>query len=165
MAGTTRKLNRGWLVLLLAALLAGCGAQPTATGKDTQAVTIDGRRFDLELALTPPARYQGLSGREQIPPEGGMLFVFPQARERHFVMRDCLVPIDLIFLDPNGRVVRMHQMEVEPPDTPEAALERYHSRYPAQFAIELKGGTLDELTLHRGDQLDLPRKVLKDRAR
>jgi uncharacterized membrane protein (UPF0127 family) len=146
--------------------LAGCGAQRTdATGQATQPVTIAGRSFELELALTPEARYQGLSGREHIAADGGMLFAFPDSRERAFVMRDCLVPIDIIFLDGQGRVVRTHQMTVEPKDTPEHELTRYPSGWPAQFAIELKGGLLDELDVKKGQRIALPLKRLKQRAR
>ena len=153
-----------WALGLLLAGLAGCGAGESRTGPDTQRVTIAGRAFELELALTPAARYKGLSGRERIDARGGMLFVFPEEGRRQFVMRDCLVPIDLIFLDAGGRIVRMHEMKVEPADTPRSELTRYSSRYPAQAAIELKGGTLDQLNLSAGEKIDLPLAELKRRA-
>ena len=43
-----------------------------------------------------------------------MLFAFPDARERQFVMRDCLIPLDIVFLDPGGRVIRTAHMPLEP---------------------------------------------------
>ncbi|MFP3422318.1 DUF192 domain-containing protein, partial [Bacillus sp. SIMBA_161] len=85
-----------------------------------------------------------------------MLFVFPDARVRRFVMRKCLVPIDIVFLDAAGRIVAMHEMAVEPYDTPESELKRYSSRYPAQFAIELRGGWLERLELETGEKVALP---------
>jgi uncharacterized membrane protein (UPF0127 family) len=151
------------ILCLLALTLAGCGARATSQpGQSTQTLQIDGKTFHLELALTPEARTRGLGGREHIPKDGGMLFVFPEAAKRAFVMRDCLVPIDLIFLDANGRVVRMHQMTVEPnPAVPQTS---YSSTYPAQYAIELKGGMLDKLDIQRGDRIAFPRQALKRRA-
>lgn len=127
-------------------------------------ITLDGREFELELALTPNQRYQGLSDREYIPDDGGMLFVFPDEARRTFVMRRCLVPIDLIYLDAEGRVLNTHQMEVEPYNRPDWLLTRYRSDGPAQYVIELAGGMLDELALSPGDRIDLPAD-LKRRAR
>ncbi len=140
----------------------------TAPTADLQTVTIDGRTFHLELALDADTRLQGFSDREHIDPDGGMLFVFPQvvpASRLQFVMRRCLVPIDIIFLGPNGRVLATHAMEVEPFDTPEMDLKRYGSGYPGQFAIELAGGTLETLNVQPGDAIDLPYADLKARAR
>ena len=149
--------------LLLLLILAGCPSAAPPPG--TQPWTVNGRTFYLELALDDDARFQGFSDRESIAADGGMLFVFPRAKVRYFVMRRCLVPIDIIFLDATGRIVRMQQMQVEPPDTPEADLRPYSSVYPAQFAIELRGGTLDELGLEPGRKLDLPFADLKKKAR
>jgi len=118
----------------------------------------------LELALTPTKRYEGLSHREHIDKRGGMLFVFPEPARRTFVMRDCLAPIDLIFLDSRGRVIQTHQMTVEPLDTPDSELTPYPSRWPAQFAIELKGDTLDQLELKNSETIALPLQALKARA-
>jgi uncharacterized protein len=93
-------------------------------------------------------------------------------------MRDCLVDIDIIYLDPSGRIVAMHEMKVEPPRGPgegetgdltnrayEERLRRYSSRFPAQFAIEIKGGSLPTMKLREGDKVDLPLDALKARAR
>ena len=154
------------LLLIFVACLAGsgCTADAPAGSAGTQRVEIAGRTFELELALDSAARYQGLSDRPSIPEDGGMLFVFPHPRELTFVMRRCLVPIDLIFLAPNGRVVSMHQMPIEPYDTSEWRLKKYSSGWPAQFAIELRGGTLDELALEPGQKVELPLEALKRRA-
>jgi len=152
----------GVVLLVIAVVLGGCSAV-----RDPLPVEIGGRTFELELALTLQQRYQGLSDRAHVPADGGMLFVFPDDRVRvqRFVMRRCLVPIDIIYLDPGGRIVAMHEMEVEPYDTPEDELPRYSSRYPAQFAIELAGGALRELGLSEGERIDLPAERLKAAAR
>ena len=147
------------LLLAAAALPPGCTAGPEPP--ERVSLEIGGRRFDLELALTPEARYEGLSGRASIPRDGGMLFVFPEAEEQAFVMRDLRIPLDLILLDPSGRVVATHAMKPEPPDTADADLERYRSGWPAVFAIELRGGTLAQLDIERGDRIELPAERLR----
>src|SRR5690349_15624292 len=86
-------------VLAILALLAGSAILLAACGvpvKDPRYadVSIDGKKFHLELALDQEKRFKGLSGRDQIPENGGMLFVFPAAQELGFVMRDCPVDID-----------------------------------------------------------------------
>lgn len=186
--GSAAAIEPRWAVVAAAVVmliaLAGCSEGMSAGGsgesasprpaegdtagdenKQTQTVTLGGRRFVLELALTPEERFQGLSDRPVIEPDGGMLFVFPRAGRMEFVMRRCLVPIDIAFIDPSGRITAMHEMRVEPYDTPEARLRRYPSRYPAQYVIEVAGGTLRELDLSIGDRVDLPYERLKSRAR
>lgn len=148
---------------------AGCDEE---TARGTQAVEVDGRWFHLELALDHNARVRGLSGRDYIAEDGGMLFAFPSPQMLQFVMRDCLVPIDIIFLDGAGRVTATHQMTLDPPrgenETAaeyEARLKRYSSRFPAQFAIEVRGGLLNELKVEPGDAIDVNAGDLKRRAR
>ncbi|MBI1335530.1 MAG: hypothetical protein GC164_01055 [Phycisphaera sp.] len=152
---------------LFALLLIGLiSCQPQSTPLSTrQHVRIADRTFTLELALDPQARFRGLSDRKEIAPDGGMLFVFPVPQKMGFVMRRCLVPIDILFLDGGGRIVSTHAMQLEPYDTPEDKLTVYNSGYPAQFAIEIRGGTLGTLGLRNGDKIDLPLGALKDRAR
>lgn len=152
------------LITLVIFTLAACDGATSAQDATSQAVTINGHHFDLELALDAATRTQGLSGRESIPIDGGMLFVFPDVQLREFWMIECLVPIDVIFLGPGGRVLAMHRMKVEPSDTPRDDLKRYSSRYPAQFALEFAGGTLDQLGLREGQKIDLPLAALKRRA-
>jgi len=150
-------------------VLVGCDEE---TARDVESVRLDGNWFHLELALDHNARVRGLSGRDFIAEDGGMLFAFPVASIQNFVMRDCLVPIDIIYLDGAGRITAMHAMTLEPPRGEneslaayEARLKRYSSRFPAQFAIEVKGGWLERLNLEVGDRVELDTAGLKRRAR
>ncbi|MHC4990854.1 MAG: DUF192 domain-containing protein [Planctomycetota bacterium] len=148
-------------------VLTGCGQ---TDGFVT--VVIDGKTFQLEPAVDDAARTQGLMHRESISEDGGMIFIFPDAQPRAFWMGYCLVDIDIIYLDAQGRVTAMHRMKTEPPRTDNeselqysARMSRYPSGFPAQFAIELRAGTLDQLDISVEDKipLDLPR--LKRMAR
>ncbi|MEO1237320.1 MAG: DUF192 domain-containing protein [Planctomycetota bacterium] len=165
MAHATRRtlgliLLAGWT-----AALAACSSDTTADGLDIRRVGIGGETFRLEVADTPEARFQGLSDRPEIAENGGMLFVFPDERERYFVMRRCLVPIDILFLAPDGTVLNTHAMRLEPPGTPEEDLERYASDGRTAIAIELAGGTIERLGVGPGDRVELPIRELKRNAR
>ncbi len=147
----------------------GCEKEQDAL---VQTVPISGRSFHLELALDDQVRFRGLSERTQIEPDGGMLFVFPRALQLNFVMRDCAIPIDIIFLDGAGRVVASYAMVPEEPKGAtessaayDARLRKYSSRFDSQFVIELAGGTLPSLNLTEGQQIDLDTNALKRRAR
>ncbi|HRJ49209.1 MAG: DUF192 domain-containing protein [Phycisphaeraceae bacterium] len=168
-----------WAAVLVLFILPGCNDK-TSDGTHEK-VTISGRAYTLELALDLEKRQKGLSEREVIPDGTGMLFVFPdrEVRVQEFVMRDCRIPIDIIFLDRSGRVTATHAMKVEEarrpdepkpenprvPDPYEARLKRYSSRYAAQFVIELAGGELDKLKLSEGQKIPLDLDGLKKRAR
>jgi uncharacterized membrane protein (UPF0127 family) len=132
-------------------------------------VMIGGKAFTLELALDTPTRVKGLSNRAEIPAEGGMLFVFPdnEVRTQEFVMRDCPAPIDIIFLDRSRRVTASHAMKVEEPrradedaQVYENRLKRYSSRFDAQYAIELKGGTLEGMGVKPGEFINVDPKLV-----
>jgi uncharacterized membrane protein (UPF0127 family) len=143
---------------LAAWLAASSAAQPLASVE----VRLGGVSHRLELAADPATRERGLMGRSEIAATGGMLFVFPDDAPRQFWMRDCLVDIDLAFLDRRGRVVAVHRMKAEPPRQPGESEEQYLGRLrgypsfaPARFAIELRAGTLVARRLSVGDQVDL----------
>ena len=164
MASITRALTLV-LTLSVAALPAGCDEQTSA---DVASVRVAGKWFHLEIAADQKTQFKGLGGRDYIAPDGGMIFVFRDQRVRQFVMRDCPIPIDIVFLDAAGGVTAWHAMEVEDPqragetdDAYELRLKRYSSGFPAQFALEFAGGTLAQLELSRGDKVGLDLEHLK----
>ena len=160
-------------LFLISPLLVSCNdhtratnspAPETSTAPATQRVVINGLKFDLELALTPQQRFRGLSDRASISEKGGMLFVFPHPERVGFVMRRCLVPIDIAFVTEEGKVVAMYEMKVEAYDMEDGELSSYPSHQAILFALEFKGGTLARIGLKRGDTVDLPYADLKRRA-
>ncbi len=151
------RLSLTLLLMAFFTMTAGCN---TDAPPSRLPVIISGRTFQLELALDDATRIKGLSGRDHLDADGGMIFVFPGVARRRFWMKDCLVPIDIIFLDPAGRVMAMHRMVPEP-GVADADLKAYSSNWPAQFAIELRGGALDELSVKPQQTIALPLADLK----
>ena len=154
-------------VLLAGNLLAGgCGCE---TGP-SESLTISGQSFILEVVTTEAAIQKGLGGRESLGADEGMLFVFPDPQPRRFWMKDCLIDIDIMFLDGMGRITAIHTMPAEPlradSETQEAyerRLKRYTTKFGAQFAIELRSGRIAELGLTIGNKVDIPIDCLKAR--
>ena len=149
-------------------LLAGCSDATPAADGDIERVTLGDRSFDLELAMAPTSRRDGLGGRETLPENGGMFFVFPDAQLRRFWMFDCVMPIDIAFIDPIGYVTAIHTMpheelrgEKESLLDYESRLPGYSSAYPAQFAIELAPGSFESLGIAAGDRISIPPERLK----
>ena len=68
-------------------------------------VIIDNKEIPLEIMSTPNAISTGMMGRDSI--DGGMLFIFPEIEERSFWMKDCLIPLDIIFIV-NNKVTKVH---------------------------------------------------------
>jgi len=156
----------GVLIFVVAPAWAQFGRQPLRT----VAVELGGETFQLEVARNSLVQYRGLGGRSRIEADGGMIFVYPAPRPMSFVMRDCLVPIDIAFLDGKGRVISIRSMKVEPPRGPgeeptayEARLPRYNSGLPALYAIEVAGGRLRELGVRSGHTIELDARQLRSR--
>jgi uncharacterized membrane protein (UPF0127 family) len=168
------------LLLSLAATALAAAAPPPTTppappkpkAPVLEKVEIRGECLQLELAADDDARRQGLSGREKLDEHRGMLFVYRDARPRSFWMYDCLIDIDLLYLDATGKIVATHKMKAERPRHPRESeisygnrLQRYRSRRPAQFVIELKAGSIDRLELKPGQVIKLDLDRLKALAK
>jgi uncharacterized protein len=160
MAAWIMNITRG-AALIAIVLLAGCR-------DDVRRVTIAGETFTMELAITEEETTRGMGGRDSFPEGGGMLFVFDRAEPRAFWMKDCLIDIDLIFVDSRGIVTAVHRMPAEPPQQPnepmwqyERRLPLYRSHYPAQFAIELPAGSIDRLGVKPEDRVQMNLEGLK----
>lgn len=176
-----RPLTRTLACALLIALAAACEAEaprdaapaaPAAAGPLSVRAQIGAARFDLELVADQATRQRGMGGRRSIDPSSGMLFAFRRAAPREFLMRDCVIPLDIAFLDASARVVALHTMSVEPPRRRDETVFAYESRLPlygsgsaAQFAIETAAGRLAEVGLAVGDVVEFDRAAVLKRTR
>ena len=132
-------------VLCLAA--AGCGSDDGRVR-----LTVAGEAFDVELAVTPEQRRQGLMFREQLGEREGMLFVFDEEQTVSFWMRDTPLPLTIAFIDARGVIVHMADM-VPYSEAP------VPSRYPARYALEVNRGALQRAGIEVGDLVELPARL------
>lgn len=166
-------------LVVLSALLAWQGCQGTPRGGTPapdarETVTIKGHEFHLELSADDATRTRGLMDRTEIANDGGMLFVFPDSAPRSFWMKNCVVDMDIIFLDPFGRITATDRMVVQLPQAPAESMVEYEQRMheaasvsqlPAQYVIELQSGWLDRLDLRVDDRIELDLERLRRIAR
>ena len=131
------------------------------------AVEIRGIWHRLELAATDPSRSRGLGGRTMVPRGTGMLFVHPDDAPRRYWMKDCVVDIDIAYLDRDGVVVAIHRMAAEPPRGDTERLAAYHARLPrypsrraARYALELAAGEMSRLDIRVGRGIGLPIRAI-----
>lgn len=113
---------------------------------------IKGNNFSLEVVNMSAEMYRGLSGRKNLCANCGMIFVFPNAAVRSFVMRDMNFPLDIIFLS-EGRIVKLYENLAPEGSNP---LNFYSSLAPVDTVLEINAGLARQLGLKIGDRLNLP---------
>lgn len=140
------------LGLLLALLV---GSFPLAACSDESRLVIrtatGDHRFTVEVVDTPQKRAEGLMFRQTLAPDAGMLFDFKEVREVSFWMRNTFIPLDMIFITPDGTVENVH-VNARPHDP-----TGIPSRAPVQFVLEIPGGRSLEIGLEPGDKVEHPR--------
>lgn len=114
-------------------------------------------RFSVEIADTDETRAQGLMHRESLPRSGGMLFVYDQPTRAVFWMRNTLIPLDMIFVDPRGVVRHVHHEAIPHDETP------IDGGSGIQMVLEINGGLAGALGIAAGSEMRHPR-VDRDQA-
>lgn len=123
---------------LVVTLLGGVTPTNGAAATERAAVTLpNGAVYTVEVPRNQVDRERGLMFRRRLPDRTGMLFVFP-SRDRHAIwMKNCLIPLDLIWLDDARRVVAVL------PDTPPCPKDPcpiYQPDAAGRYVLELAGG-------------------------
>ncbi len=113
-------------------------------------VEVNGKRFYVEVADDDASRTQGLMFRDELADNRGMLFIFPAEEPRSFWMRNTRIPLDIIYLDRELRVVSISH-NARPCRTRQCP--SYPSTGPAQYVLEVNAGQARALNLERGQQL------------
>lgn len=167
---TRRTLLKASLLLPLAALLPmsllSSYVWGQAAAKEMQTLTLaihseDGpHRLEVEVAETVSQRQRGLMGRENLPEKSGMLFRFEneQSASNAFWMYRTLIPLDIAFIDSDGRIVAINTMppceSSSPSDCPSyPAGAAYHA------ALEVNGGYFEERGIQVGDCVSIPEEA------
>ena len=121
--------------------------QRFATSELTIVSSTGPHRFTVEVAETPEQMEQGLMFRRTMAPDAGMLFDYKTPIVATMWMRNTLIPLDMLFVDTQGRIVNIHERAV-----PES-LDVIAAAGPVRAVIELNGGTAARLGIARGDQV------------
>lgn len=103
--------------------------------------------FALEAATTGGARTHGLMERRALPKDGGMLFVFPEQARRAFWMKNTPLPLDMLFVAADGRIVHIAPNTAPLSETP------IDSHEPCNAVVELLAGTAQARGIREGDRV------------
>ncbi|WP_373356787.1 DUF192 domain-containing protein [Pseudoroseicyclus sp. CXY001] len=153
------RLGRAVGRAILAATLATTAVTAAATAAwavdcDEGRVTLRGdwgqAKFTVELADEPAERSQGLMNVPEMPMLAGMLFVYEEPTHATFWMRNTLIPLDMLFFDPEGRLVTLHENAVPMDETV------IDGGTGIQYVLEINGGMAARLGIAEGDLMAHP---------
>ena len=127
--------------------LAACSQRPAVvihTSRETVTVSV-------EIADTPDKRTTGLMYRRDLAPEAGMLFLFPAASPQKFWMKNTVLPLDMIFIGPNHKIVGI-VADAKPFTTNPQGVDE-----PSQSVLEVNAGFAAKHGVAVGDQVEFLR--------
>jgi uncharacterized membrane protein (UPF0127 family) len=108
-------------------------------------------RFVVEVARTPEEQARGLMERQSLAPDRGMLFPYQTPQAVAFWMKNTLIPLDMVFIAPGGRILRIEA------NTVPLSLEPVGSGEAVEAVLELAGGRSAELGIAAGDRVEWKR--------
>lgn len=103
-----------------------------------------------EIASDHESRMRGLMFRERLGRNEGMLFVFDAKSIQCFWMRNTFIPLTIAFIDDDGGIVNLADMQPKSEDS-------HCSAKPIRFALEMEQGWFAKRGLKAGDRLQGPR--------
>ena len=137
-------------VIFLLAL--SCARQKPPEALPQAKVTIRSKIIAVEVADTEQARKQGLSGRESLKREEGMLFVFDKPGKPGFWMKGMKFPLDIIW------IVDKRVSEITPNVAVEQGLELPITYYPKEsvdYVLEVNAGFADGNGIRIGESVEV----------
>jgi uncharacterized protein len=103
-------------------------------------------RIEAEVAATSESRQRGLMNRASMAPQHGMVFVFTEDERHCMWMKNTLIPLSVAFLDRQGRILNIEDMQPHSEDNHCAA-------HPARYALEMNLGWFAAKGIKPGDSL------------
>ena len=109
-------------------------------------------RLFVEISDEPDEYEMGLMFRQQLPLNAGMLFAFNSEEPRTFWMKNTLIPLDMMFIDSNSKIVDIFE---NVPPCEQDQCPTYPSEQPAQYVLEVNAGFVNEKDVKIGDRLHI----------
>jgi hypothetical protein len=138
------------IVLLL--VVGGLPASAQSKLPRGRAAFPDGTVVSVEIADTEPVRQRGLMFRERLAPNEGMVFVFPEPGDYPFWMKNTLIPLDILWLDRQARIVSIARSV---PPCKADPCPSYPPDAAASYVIEVVSGFARQHGLKVGDVVKL----------
>ena len=104
-------------------------------------------KFQVEIADSPAEQQQGLMWRASMPADRGMLFDFQAEADRSFWMKNTYLPLDIIFIRADGRILSIAQNTTPLSEAPVPSFGA------ARAVLEINGGLAEKLGIAPGDRV------------
>ncbi len=142
--------------VLFCFLLASFPQEPWAQEgkKSLLPLTIGGKTIKVEVARTEKEKEKGLMFRERMGKDEGMLFVYERQDWLSFWMKNTPLPLSIAFIDKDGKIVDIQDMEP-------FILVTHISAHPATYALEMNRGWFAREDIKVGDFVKIPPTVHK----
>ncbi|SRR5258706_16397280 len=118
-------------------------------------VAIDNHTFTVEVAKTAIDAEKGLSGRDSLGQNNGMLFQFNHPDTYSFWMRNMRFPIDIIYIRSKKIINIYKNVPTVPPDTDESNIPQLRPTQPADSVVEINAGLSQKYNFKEGDSVSL----------
>ena len=106
--------------------------------------------IDVEIAKTEAQRSKGLMFRKQLAEHKGMIFIFEENGIQRVWMKNTLIPLDVIFISEQGRIVSINQSLLP---CIKKYCDIYHSTGNAKYMLEVNSGMVEKNKIKVGQQL------------
>jgi uncharacterized protein len=133
---------------LLSLLLCSLAAQAQEPQTDLPRIRLGAgmHQIDTQVARTPEQRQIGLMWRKNMPQQEGMLFIFEQASQQCFWMKNTLIPLTAAFLADDGSIVNLADMKPQTTDP-------HCSKQPVRYVLEMNQGWFAKKGVKAGDKI------------
>lgn len=121
-------------LLFSACIIIFTGCTPNYNDNSKLKLEINGKKLSLEVAKSVNKQSRGLSNRNNLGDNEGMLFIFDKSDYLQFWMKDTLIPLQIIFVK-GCTIVDVQEMAIE--EDPQNPKTIYRSKQPADKAIEV----------------------------
>lgn len=138
-------MNKNVFAAFFGLLLSGAALAQTAM--PVVELTAGFHRIEAEVAATDQNRQTGLMQRKSMPAQRGMLFVFPQPNAYCMWMRNTLIPLSVAFLDAEGKIINIEDMQPQTEDN-------HCAKKMASYALEMNLGWFTLRGLKAGTRLN-----------
>jgi len=128
-------------------------ATPTQKRLPLTFITIGEQRFTAEIAETDSEKAMGLSNRDKLAPNAGMLFVFNPPETSFFWMKDMRFKLDIIWIANNKVTGVSRNLPTPAPNTPPSQLPTYASPGSIDFVLEVNAGAGASISI--GDPVEI----------
>lgn len=105
------------------------------------------KKIEVEIAENEAERNKGLMFRSYLPDSVGMLFIFEQPDEYKFWMKNTSIPLDIIYVGPDKKIVSIAQ------NTQPYSEESIPPYGLVQYVVEVNAGFTKQNNIQSGDAI------------